>query len=100
MDESSFCVLLRLAMKGINVFSLIQDSVLNHKLTLRVRGSMCTDGPPLSLVLGKTSSFAIYTQRGVAVCIIHCHTLGTRNLSAKTKNTLAFLYSDKNSTRR
>lgn len=49
-------------------------------------------------MLGKTSSFAPYIQKGVTICLMHSHALGARNVSAKKKNVLASIFSNKNPT--
>ena len=49
-------------------------------------------------MLGKMSSFVPCIQKGAAICLMHSHALGARNVSAKKKNVLAAIYSNKNPT--
>lgn len=51
-------------------------------------------------MLGKMSSFAPCIQKGVAICLMHSHVLGARNVSAKKENVLASIYSNENPTER
>lgn len=86
---SSFAYV-QFTVKRVNVFSLLQDFCLNYQLTLHVCGSVCTDVPPA--ILGKTSNFAAYIQKGVAICIIYCHALGRKGVCKNEGCALDIIY--------
>ncbi|CAM2111612.1 unnamed protein product [Caretta caretta] len=92
LEEFLFCEPLQLTTKGIDVFNLIKDLFLKHKITLDMRGSICIDGAPA--MLGKNSGFVAYVKKDVPPIMItpfmlHRHVLAAKTLPTKLKDTLS-----------
>lgn len=92
LEEFLFCEPLQLTTKGIDVFSLIKDFFLKHKIMFDVCASICTDGA--SAMLGKNSGFVAYVKKEVprimiTHCMLHRRALAAKTLPTELKDTLS-----------
>ena len=96
VEEFLFCEPLKTTTKAVDVFNSIKEFFLNHKMSLDLVGSLCTDGAPA--MLGNKSGFASLVKKEiphltVTHCMLHHHALVAKSLPEKRKNVLSIVVS-------
>ena len=92
VEEFLFWESLKTNTKAVDVFNIVKEFFLNHKMSLDMVVSLCTDGA--SAILGNKSSFASRVKKEVPhitvihCCMLHRHSLAAKSLPEKLKKVL------------
>ena len=86
-----FCQSLKTTSQAKDVFDMIKEFFLKHKIHLDKIGSICTDGTPA--MLGNRSGFAALLRKEIpnlksTHCFLHRHALAAKTLPLKLKKAL------------
>ena len=99
VEEFLFCEPLKTTTKAVDVFNIVKEFFLNHKMSLDMVGSLCTNGVPA--MLRNKIGFAHLVKKEipqitVTHCMLYCHALVAQSLPEKLKNVLSIAVSKVN----
>ena len=99
VEEFLCCEPLKTTTKAVDVFNIVKEFFLKHKMFLDMIGSLCTDGT--HAMLGNKSGFASRVKMEVphitiTHCTLHRHALAAKSLPEKLKKVLSIAVSAAN----
>ena len=78
VEKFLFCEPLKTTTKAVDVYNIVKEFFLNHKMSFDMVGSLCTDGAPAMLT--NKSGFASLVKKEIPHItvihwMLHCHAL-------------------------